>query len=131
MSSDVGFVLAIPILEPEEALRFTEPSPVAGVIYIDSATPGFFVNDDELRRLVSMAQYLVHGLEKIPSAAFDRIRNVRLSGLGKVVPKAEKLPRNVGGELELVASVDTPRTSSHFQFNYDYSDFVPIQGWMQ
>jgi hypothetical protein len=131
MSADVGFVLAIPIIEPEEALRFTEPSPVAGVIYIDSATQGFYIDDQELGRLVSMTQHLVNGLEKIPAAAFDRIRNVPLSGTGNKLPKAEDLPNNVRNELELVTAVNPPRTSKPFQFNYDYSDFVPIQGWTQ
>jgi hypothetical protein len=128
MSGEVGFVLAIPILEPEEAQRFTAPSPVAGVIFIDSKAGGFFIDDDELQRLVCMTQLFLNGLEKTPGITLDRIRNVPLTGLGTDVPPAEGLPDNVNHVLELVGAIAPPKASNPFQFNFDYSDFVPVKG---
>jgi hypothetical protein len=128
MSGDVGFLLAIPILEPEETLRFTAPSPVAGIIYIDSQAGRFFIGDDELQSIVSMTQQFVDGLEKTSVITFDRTRNVPLQGLGTKVPPAEGLPDNLKHILELVSGVAPPRASRPFQFNFDYSDFVPVGG---
>jgi hypothetical protein len=127
MSGQVVFVLAIPVLQPEEMRQFIRPSPVSAVIYVDSEAGGFFVSDDELKRLVLMSQQFLDGLEK-PPVTFDRIRNARLTGLGTKVPPAEGLPGNVQDVLELVRDVEPPRASEAFQLNFDYSDFVPVQG---
>ena len=43
MAKEVGFILAIPLFEPER--DYTFPQPVVAVIYIDSDAPGFFVDD--------------------------------------------------------------------------------------
>jgi hypothetical protein len=123
MSGNVGFVLAIPILEPEETRRFTAPTPVAGVIYIDNSADGFFIGDNDLQTLVSMTNQFLVGLE---TTRFDRIRNV-LTGLGTDVPPAERLPDEVQHVLELVSEVAPPKMSKPFQFNFDCSDFVPVQ----
>lgn len=126
MAIDVHFVLAIPILEPEEPMNSTLSSPVAGVIYMDSMAEGYFMDDAELAKLILMADQFVASLEK-PQDTFDRIRNVTLSALAKEIRPAEPLPREVDGILELVNAVDPPKTSKSFQFNFDYSDFVPVR----
>lgn len=128
MSGDVGFVLAIPLLEPEEQLRYTSPAPVVGVMYIDSNAKGFFIDNKELSGLVFMAQEFLNGLERAESTPFDRIRNVPLTGYGTEVPPAGSLPKRVRNVLELVTQIGAPKTSRPFQLNYDYSDFVPVQG---
>jgi hypothetical protein len=125
MAEGVSFVLAIPLLEPEEDYRLH--SPVAGVIYIDSKAERFFVDDDELRRLVLMAKQFLDGLERSPADAFDRIRNLPLTGLSKVPLPVQDLPSAVVDAIELVGTVAPPRTSKPFQFNYDYSDIVPVR----
>jgi hypothetical protein len=125
MSDGVSFVLAIPLLEPDE--KYTLHRPVAGVIYIDSKAERFFVDDDELRGLVLMIQEFLDGLERSPRDAFDRIRNLPLTGLSNMAPPTEDLPDAVADVIELVGTVAPPRTSKPFQFNYDYSDIVPIQ----
>jgi hypothetical protein len=103
-----------------EAHRFIRPSPVAGVIYIDSEAAGFFVSDDELKSLVSMTEQFLEGL-KTQDSSFDRIRNVELTGLGIEVPPAEPLPSNVQDVLELVDSVAPPKGSQAFQLNFEVS----------
>ena len=125
MSGDVGFLLAIPILQPDKARSFIRPTPVAGIIYIDSEAPGFFIADDELRCLVAMTQEFIGSLAGISAGAFDRIRNP-LSNLGTKIPQAERLPSKVGHALELVSDVDPPKAADAFQLNFDYSDFIPI-----
>jgi hypothetical protein len=125
MSERVGFVLAIPIVQPEQEHRFVEPNPVAGVIYVDSEAPGFFVPDEELRSLVSMAQMFVLGLIGRPIRPFEMIQN-QMSNLGTELPVAEELPANVRDALELVADVEPPRILEPFQLNFDYSEFAVV-----
>ncbi len=127
MSKEVGFVLAIPLLEPEHATGFTAPSPVAGVIYVDSQAPGFFIEDKELRELVAMAAEFVEVLTRTDKSPVDRIRNVRLSDLGGAARPPGRLPKSLAGILDLVMDVEPPRSSAPLQINYDYSDFYPVQ----
>src|SRR5262249_2863763 len=126
MSGGVGFVLAIPILQPEESHRFVKPSPVAGVIYVDSEAPGFFISDEELHSLVAMTQEFVDALLRASAEDFERIHNP-FAALSDVVPPAETLSRDARRVLELVSRVEPPKTSRPFQFNFDYSDFLPIE----
>jgi hypothetical protein len=125
MSQDVDFLLAIPILEPETTDGFTKPSPVAGVIYIDSTRPAYHLDDGGLRELVSMCSALVSSLET--ASRLDGISNIISSGIGGSVPDAEGLDEGAAETLEIVVEVDPPRFSRAFQFNFDYADFVPIQ----
>lgn len=128
MSGEVGFVLAIPLLEPELPRQFTSPAPVIGVIYIDSEADGFFIDDMEILGLVSVAQEFLNGLERTEASPFDRIRNVPLSGAGTKVPPPGMVPKKERKVLELLMEIPAPRTSRRLQLNYDYSDFVPVQG---
>jgi hypothetical protein len=128
MSPAVTFVLAIPILQPEVVGQFLDPSPVAGVIYIDSTAPDFFVDDKELKRLVLMTQQFLNGTETyLSSMSSQRIRNVPLTGVATTMAAARPLPSKTRGVLELVEGVQPPTTQPCFQFNLDYSDFVPHQ----
>jgi hypothetical protein len=125
MAKDVGFVLAIPLLEPER--DYTLPNPVAGIIYIDSDAPGFFIDDDCLRTLLAIAQRFLDGLSRLSSADdLGRVRNFRLSGIAHKRTPAKSLTAAAARSLELV-DVAPPATISPFQLNFDYSDFVPTQ----
>jgi hypothetical protein len=125
MAKEVGFVLAIPLLEPERA--YTLPQPVIGIIYIDSDASGFFVDDDGLATLLAIAQRFLDGLSRSSSADdLGRVRNFRLSGIGYKRTAAKSLPGAAARSLELV-NVAPPATTSPFQLNFDYSDFVPTQ----
>src|SRR5262249_23748555 len=107
---------------------FRGQSPVAGIIYIDSKAQGFFIGDDELQALVSMSRQFLGGLQKTPVITFDRIHNVPLTGLGKEVPVADKLPNDVKHVLELVTAFDPPKRPAPFQFNFNSSDLFPAPG---
>jgi hypothetical protein len=125
MAKEVGFILAIPLLEPER--DYTLPQPVLGVIYIDSDAPGFFVDDKSLQILLSIAQRFLDGLSRSPSADdLGRVRNFRLSAIGNKRTATKALVGKAARSLELV-DVVPPTTTSPFQLNFDYSDFVPTQ----
>ncbi|ESW99302.1 hypothetical protein X769_24475 [Mesorhizobium sp. LSJC268A00] len=122
MASEVGFVMAIPILEPEQAGLYTAPNPVAGVVYVDSAGRDFWIDDNDVARIVSMTNEFVRGLNG-DTDPFDKIRNVPLSSTGGALPEALSLPPDVANALEL-SIVQPPRVSGPFQFNFDYTDFI-------
>lgn len=126
MSNKVNFVLAIPLLEPEQSSGYTSPSPVAGVIYIDSEAPGFFIDDNELKDLVRMTTELLNALVRAKKRPFDRIRNIAMTGLNTPIKAAEKLPENVSDTLQLVSAVRPPQTLEPLDLNYDHSDFFPV-----
>jgi hypothetical protein len=123
MTEGVSFVLAIPLLEPEN--KYSLKSPVAGIIYVDSTEPNFFVDDNELAGLVLIAQHFLNDLER--HSAFDRVRNQLLSRVVDEELPFGLLPDFVCDAIELVEGMLAPRTSRPFQFNYDYSDFTPAQ----
>jgi hypothetical protein len=127
MSSDVCFVLAIPLLQPEVSGGFYGPAPVIGTIYVDCNATQFYIDDGELAGLLRMADGFLNCLRSAEVSAFSRIRNVPLRDIGRPVPRASALQDNVIRQLELV-KIDAPRSSEPLQLNYDYSDFVPVQG---
>jgi hypothetical protein len=122
MDKEVTFVMAIPLLEPEQ--NYTAPAPVCGVLYIDSEARDYYIGDDQLAVLVSMMQSFLEGLV-LRNDAFGGIRNVPLSSTSNVLTARKSPPTGVSKALELVAKVEPPRSSEPFQFNFDYSDFVP------
>jgi hypothetical protein len=126
MSQEVGFVLAIPLLEPETPGEFMSPTPVCGVIYIDSTANDFFVEDHELRQLVLMAQEFLGELERAEESPYHRVRNVPLTGRRQAVPPADPMEEGVPPQLELVSDVNPPKTTGPFQLNYEYSEFLPV-----
>ena len=125
MAKEVGFILAIPLLEPER--DYTLPQPVAAVIYIDSDAPDFFVDDQGLRILIAIAQRFLDSLTRSSFADdLGRVRNFRLSAIGSKRTSVKALVGKAAQSLELV-DVAPPATTSPFQLNFDYSDFVPTQ----
>ena len=130
MSEDVGFVLAMPLLQPDN--NFTFPTPVAGVIYIDSTEEGFFVDDGRLQSLADMASSFLRGLVDHGQEEFGRVRNFALSAIIKIPPVSRTLPGEVATALQFVPTVEPPRCADAFQFNFDYSDFVPTSDkWLK
>jgi hypothetical protein len=128
MSPDVHFLLAIPLLEPER--EFTSPTPVSGVLFVDSMDPNFYVDGDLLEELVSAIDSFLLGLEDKPAHVAGGIFNMKLARLCNEAPRVRKIPPEVINALELVTSVDPPQASRAFQFNFAYSDFIPVKsGW--
>lgn len=126
MSKEVGFVLAIPLLEPESGGPHTAPSPVLGVIYIDSTAPKFFIDDKELKQLVAMADSFLGALRRAALSPVDRVRNIQLVELAGTVEPPHTLDKKVKGVLELVEAVDPPQVDVPLQLNFDHSDFIPV-----
>lgn len=124
MSSDVQFVLAIPILEPEA--DFVKPNPTAGVLYIDSKDADFWMTDCEVAGLVDVVREAVRALEGSSGVTFDRIRNTNLREVAQEEQARGDLPNSVANALETMDKCDPPRTLRHFAFNFDHSDLTPI-----
>jgi len=125
MSSRVGFVLAIPVVQPETAAGFSGPNPVVGVLYIDSEAPSYFIGDAPVKDLVAMVERFVRACESIDSASANRIRNIPIGKAKNSVPAKETVPSAAAAVLQIVKDVSPPRTNQPFQLNFDHADFVP------
>lgn len=125
MSKKVGFVLAIPLLEPEH--NYTHPRPIVGIIYIDSNAPNFFIDDDHLTVLISMTQSFLDDLASAPPETLGRVRNFPLNTIQTKPVPTRKLPSLAAATLTIVSGLRPPRSPGPFELNYDYSDFVPTQ----
>jgi hypothetical protein len=124
MRKDVGFVLAIPLLEGGDV--YTSPSPVAGVLYIDSNAPNYYIGDDDLTVLGSIAQKFLDGMTARDMKELSGVRNFPLAELTRQKKKASELPPTARRTLEW-ASLPPPSTRGPYQFNYDFSDFAPTK----
>lgn len=125
MSTEVGFVLAIPLLQPET--NFRTPSPAFGIIYIDSTARNYFIADDELQDVVAISGKFIEGLVKQHRDAFGRVRNFPLTSIANATTRPQGIPERVKGALEIVRGIAPPRSAEPLQLNYDYSDFAPTQ----
>ncbi len=97
---------------------------MAGVIYIDSGRPHFYLDDGRVERLASIAQHILNALGA--QMAFNRIRNMPLVSPRSKIIVAEKIPKEVQEALEFV-DIRIPRTSGPFQFNYDLLDITSVE----
>jgi hypothetical protein len=122
MSPSVTFVLAIPLLEPED--NYSDNSPVAGVVYIDCTSTKFYLDDERVGRLVSLCNRFL--LELTRGTKFNRIRNIALARRGSTPVPREQLPPQLEGQLELL-EIEPPRTSRAFQFNFDHLDTASVE----
>jgi hypothetical protein len=112
-------------LQPLEPQRFIWPSPVAGILYVDSAAPKFFIDNQELEELVLITWQFLTGVINTFHRNRLRMQNIPLSGLGTDVPEVQGLPDETYEALELADLVDSPMTNVPFQLNIDHLDFVP------
>lgn len=124
MSKGVRFVLAIPILEPEN--EYVGPNPTAGVLYVDSKDESFWLDDDEVTSLVEVLQLSVRAIDRERVPAFDRIRNSLLREVVKKKVRREHVKRILKNAIESVDGCEPPRTTRPFTFNFDHSDLTPI-----
>lgn len=122
MSSAVSFVLAIPLLEPED--DYSDNNPVAGIVYIDCASPNFHLSDDKVMRLVSLCNRFL--LELTRDVKYNRIRNIALAKRSHVAVAPDKLPPGIEAQLELL-EIEPPRTARSFQFNFDHLDIASVE----
>jgi FAD-NAD(P)-binding len=126
MSPEVSFLMAMPIVQPERVGEFAGPSPVAGVLYIDSEEPNYFIDNERVKDLAAMIELFTQDASNFGLEEFRRIRN---RSVGKrtdtLVEKAEIRRNVVAAALQAVNAVEPPRTTGAFQLNFDYVDFVP------
>jgi hypothetical protein len=122
MAKDVAFVMAIPLLEPER--NYTVPAPVSGVIYIDSEANKYYIKDEQVKTLVAIAQSFLDAMAR-RNEAFGGIRNLPLSSAQTSPKPRQQMPAKVQNALELMSGIQPPHSHERFQFNFDYSDFVP------
>jgi hypothetical protein len=125
MSSKVGFLLAMPIVQPEAVGEFSGPSPVAGVIYVDSEEPNYFIDDVRVKELISMVELFARDAGGFGLEEFRRIRNRSVGKRAETVADRAAIPLEVVGALETINGVEPPRATQPFQLNFDYVDFVP------
>jgi hypothetical protein len=122
MSSSVTFVLAIPLLEPED--DYSDNSPVAGVVYVDCASPNFYLDDEKVAHLAFLCDRFL--LELTRGTKFNRIRNIALAKPGSAPTLPDQLPTKIEGQLMLL-EVEPPRTKHAFQFNFDHLDIASVE----
>lgn len=125
MRENVGFLMAIPIVQPEAAGKFSGPSPVAGVLYIDSEAPSYFIDDNRMKDLSAIMERFAQDVSEPRFAEFRRIRNSSIAKNNRRVPTKISMPAEAAVALEFISSVAPPRTSKAFHLNFDYVDFVP------
>lgn len=132
MSKQVRFVMAIPILEPLDQVLHSPPSAVVAVIYIDSESEKFFIDDKSLQGIVCMTKGFLGGLEALNKAPLERLSNfappIRTSDLNDVRElENEALDEFAATVLQRVDLIQPPITSGPFQLNFDYSEFVFLE----
>lgn len=123
MLDSVDFVLAIPIIQPSE--NYYGPSSVAGVLYIDSRDPGFWLNDDEVSELSAHFEAVLKSIEATNMRSLGRVRNFKLEPL---LHSHEDDADTLGNldALEIVVGVEPPSTEGPFVLNFDFTDLVPV-----
>lgn len=118
MLDDVVYVLAIPVVQPVGS--YYPPSPTAAVLYVDSRSAGFWLDDAQIDELRLLVERSVKSLEDA-GEALGRLRNVPLrdSVIGSGAPF---VPRRESDALEILHSPKAAETSAAFVLNFDHSD---------
>ncbi len=123
MAPSVGFVLAIPILQPVTAV--IGPSRVIGVVFIDSQSSDYWLEDSEVEQLCRIIEGGVQALEP-RGEPFSRLRYRPLNGDRPSSAAAKKVTDKVSSALGVVDNATAPQTTGSFQFSYDVSDLTPL-----
>jgi hypothetical protein len=125
MSPEVGFVLAIPLLERPNSAD-VKGTRVIGVIYVDSKAPGFFVEDAVLKPLLQMARALLIALNIPRDGPPDRISNVQMDRNPAFPVTASPKVDGIESQLEIIPVIEPPTLNAEMQINFDFADFLPI-----
>lgn len=126
MSPEVGFVLAIPLLERPDGSD-GEGTRVIGVIYIDSKAPGFFLEDEDLDPLLRMSGALLAALCLPRDAPPDRISNVQMDRHPAIPVDAPRTTVDIESRLEIIQAIEPPTLDAEMQINFDFTDFLPVR----
>jgi hypothetical protein len=123
MSSEVGFLAAIPIVQPEN--DFYDPSPVCAVVYFDSRDKGFDISDRELAQVVRLVERIVDSVRRGTGVPLDRLENTSLFRRADSAKTAARIAPVARSAL-LSPDIDPPRVKEAFVFNHDHSDLTPL-----
>lgn len=123
MLPGVGFVLAIPLVQPDE-LHFA-PSPVTAVLYFDSRDVGFWLDDEEIEELRTIFQTAGRSMSSFQAASLGRIRNFPLEPILQA-PRTRVASSTGATALEIVPNIDPPSTTAAFVLNFDHTDLSPV-----
>ena len=124
MSKEVAFILAMPINQPDH--DHIRPSPVSGILYVDSRDADFWLTDDEVDEVRLVVEHALRGVSTQIDAPLDRIRSVPLMERASI-PAALPMIEVVDPTLELL-ELPAPATDGPFVFNLDHSDITPLAG---
>lgn len=123
MADEVGFVAAVPVLQPDK--DFFPPSPVCGIIYFDSRDPNFDLETAELAEIAAVVENVIDAVARRGGLPLDRIENIPLRTRATKASAASRIPSSVA--LDLIApAIVPPRTRNAFILNFDHSDLTPL-----
>jgi len=126
MSPEVGFVLAVPLIERSKGVG-GPITRVIGVIYVDSKAPGFFLENDALEPLLRMAQTLLASLYLSGDSPPDRISNIQMDRHPPFPSDAPAPIADIENRLEIVQALEPPTLDAEMQINFDFTDFLPVR----
>ncbi len=125
MSPEVGFVLAIPLLERPDSAD-GQDTRVIGVIYVDSKAPGFFLENKDLEPLLQMARALLTALCLPRDTPLDRISNVQMDRHPVFSVDSSPVVVDIESRLEIIQALEPPILDAEMQINFDFTDFLPV-----
>lgn len=123
MQDDVSFILAIPVIQPEE--RHYAPGPVAAVLYFDSRDDGCWLDDAEVAALAMIVEGAVRAIDAAEGALLGRVRDFPM-GPVRFSPRHAADINTGTGALEIVRTIEPPSTKDEFVLNYDHTDLAPV-----
>ena len=123
MKQNVSFVLAIPVVQPDE--KHYAPGPVAAVLYLDSQDVDFWLDDSDIEALATIIEGAVRAIDAAEGGALGRVRNFAPGRFCREIGTAAVAETGTQA-LEIVTAVKPPSTSSEFVLNYDHSDLAPV-----
>jgi hypothetical protein len=121
MARQVKFVLAIPILQP--ATGYAGPSPVSAVLYIDSRSDNYWLNDVEVAAICRVLNETVRGFA---GRTFERLQYVPLANFRTDSQVPSDLQADVLFALEVLQKVEPPGSEDAFEFNIDVTDLTAL-----
>ena len=120
MAPEVSYILAIPLLQPSD--RYYPPSPVAGVVYLDSRDENFKLTRGGVRRLSKLVAQTMESLVDQSMRALLGVRNIPFNNLETGGKAPVKPVTKAGMVIEVLPESISPRLEKPLAINFDYAD---------
>lgn len=117
---------AVPFLE--SANCYTEPTPVCGVLYIDSTDENFKLNPAQQEALGKMCASFLRSWKEWMNGDPDRIVNILNDRVSNGVKEPSQINCEIAEVFEILEAINPPTAVGPFQFNFDCSDFRATRG---